>query len=135
LGLALHFGWFTPDTASGMGKWLKDQSMTIVGVVLPLVILGIFHFRSQGVDSHWKNIEELRTREQEFVDSRPAAEADHSPGRIVAWSMIALGVGMACLIPINPGDRIIILIFALVLAAIGAVMLWLTRPTHPKKNL
>lgn len=127
LGLALHFGWFAPDATSGTGKWLKDQAVTIVGVVLPLLILLVAHIRSRGVDRHWKNIEELRTREQEFVDSRPAAQADHSPARIVAWSMVALGVGMACLIPINPGDRMIILIFALVLAGIGGVMFWSTK--------
>jgi len=122
LGLALHFGWLTPDVSSGLGKWLKDQSMTIVGVVLPLLILFVFHIRSRGVDRHWKNIEQLREREQEAVESRTEVKADHSPTRIVAWSMVALGVGMACLIPINPGDQIIILIFALVLAAIGGLM-------------
>jgi hypothetical protein len=127
LGLALHFGWFAPDTTSGLGKWLKDQSMTIVGVVLPMLILAVFHFRSRGVDRHWKNIEQLKTREQEFVDSRPTAQADHSPARIVAWSMVALGAGMACLIPINPGDRAIILVFALVLAGIGGLMFWGTK--------
>lgn len=134
LGLAMHFGWIAPAVSSGAGRSLKDQSMTIIGVILPLIILLVSHFRSRGVDRHWKNIEELQTREQEAVVARPLAAPDHSPARIVAWSMVALGAGMACLLPINPGDRIIILIFALVLAAIGAGMLWLTRTPHPKKH-
>jgi Na+/proline symporter len=132
LGLAMHFGWIAPDSSSGLGRWLKDQSMTVIGVVLPLIILLIAHFRSRGVDKHWKNIEELRSREQAAQETRPQAQADHSPARIVAWSMVALGAGMACLLPINPGQRLIILIFALILAAIGAGMLWLTK-THTRK--
>ncbi len=131
LGLAMHFGWIGPAPDTALGRWLKDQSMTIIGVVLPLLILLVAHLRSRGVDRHWKNIEELRSCEQAAVESRPQAEADHSPARIVAWSMVALGAGMACLLPINPGQRLIILIFALVLAAIGAVMLWRTKsPAH-----
>lgn len=132
LGLAMHFGWIAPDSSIGLGRWLKDQSMTVIGVVLPLIILLIAHFRSRGVDKHWKNIEELRSREQAAQETRPQAQADHSPARIVAWSMVALGAGMACLLPINPGQRLIILIFALILAAIGAGMLWMNRP-HTRK--
>jgi hypothetical protein len=38
---------------------------------------------------------------------------------------------MACLLPINPGSRLVILIFALVLVGIGAAMLWrLKRNSH-----
>jgi SSS family solute:Na+ symporter len=134
LGLAMHFGWIAFDANSGIGKWLKDQSMTIIGVVLPLIILFIAHLRSSGVDSRWKNIEDLQIREQEASDARPNAEPDHSPARIVAWSMVALGAGMACLMPINPGNRVIILIFALVLVAIGAAMFRATKmPTHKDK--
>jgi Na+/proline symporter len=124
LGLAVHFGWLVPDQQSAAGKWLKDQSMTLIGVVLPLIILLISHFATRGVDRKWANIEELRARESAAVEARTSAEPDHSPGRIVAWSMVVLGAAMACLLPINPGSRLVILIFALVLAGIGAAMLW-----------
>jgi 4-hydroxybenzoate polyprenyltransferase len=103
-------------------------------VVLPLIILFIAHLRSCGGVCRWKNIEDLQIREQEASDARPNAEPDHSPARIVAWSMVALGAGMACLMPINPGNRVIILIFALVLVAIGAAMFRATKmPTHKDK--
>jgi SSS family solute:Na+ symporter len=135
LGLAMHFGWIAFDANDGIGKWLKDQSMTIIGVALPLIILSISHLRSRGVDGRWKNIEELQTREQKASGARPNAEPDHSPARIIAWSMVALGAGMACLMPINPGNRLIILIFALVLVAIGAAMFWVTKiPTQKDKS-
>jgi SSS family transporter len=124
LGLAVHFGWLVPDQQSAAGRWLKDQSMTLIGVVLPLLILLISHFLARGTDRHWANIEELRAREIEAVEARTSSEPDHSPGRIVAWSMVALGAAMACLLPINPGSRLVILIFALALAGIGAAMLW-----------
>jgi Na+/proline symporter len=131
LGLAVHFGWLVPDQQSAAGRWLKDQSMTLIGVVLPLLILLISHFATRGVDRNWANIEELRARESAAVEARTSSEPDHSPGRIVAWSMVALGAAMACLLPINPGSRLVILIFALVLAGIGAAMLWrLKRNSH-----
>jgi SSS family transporter len=127
LGLAMQFGWIAPDPSSEIGKWLAEQSKTIIGVILPMLIVLVAHFRAKGVDRRWANIEELQAREQESVDARPHAEADNAPARIVGWSMIVLGVGMACLLPINPGQRLIIFLFAVVLAAIGTVMLWLTK--------
>jgi Na+/proline symporter len=131
LGLAVHFGWLVADQQSAAGRWLKDQSMTLIGVVLPLLILLISHFATRGVDRNWANIEELRARESAAVEARTSSEPDHSPGRIVAWSMVALGAAMACLLPINPGSRLVILIFSLVLAGIGAAMLWrLKRNPH-----
>jgi Na+/proline symporter len=123
LGMAVHFGWFVPEQGSALGKWLKDQSMTIIGVILPLLILLVSQLLARKEDTHWANIEELRAREMIAVESRSTAEADHSPGRIIGWSMIGLGGAMACLIPINPGDRVVILVFAVILAAIGTAML------------
>jgi Na+/proline symporter len=133
LGLAVHFGWLVPDQENAAGKWLKDQSMTIIGVVLPLLILLISHLVTRRVDRNWANIEELRARESAVVETRTTAGPDHSPGRIVAWSMVVLGAAMACLLPINPGNRLVILIFALVLAGIGAAMLWRLKST-PHSN-
>jgi hypothetical protein len=97
--------------------------MTIIGVILPLLILLVSQLLARKEDTHWANIEELRAREMVAVESRSTAEADHSPGRIIGWSMIGLGGAMACLIPINPGDRVVILVFAVILAAIGTAML------------
>jgi Na+/proline symporter len=132
LGLAMQFGWITPDPSSAIGKWLAEQSKTIIGVILPMLIVLVAHFRANGVDRRWADIEELQAREQESVKARPTAAADNAPARIVGWSMIVLGLGMACLLPINPGQRLIIFLFAIVLAAIGSVMLWLTK--HPKSD-
>lgn len=132
LGLALHFGLITAPNDNVFGQWLFDQSKTIVGVVLPMIIVLIAHLRARGVDRRWRNIEELQAREQEAVNTQPIATSDNTPARIVGWSMIVLGAGMACLLPINSGQRMIILLFAIVLAAIGIAMLWLTK--SPKKN-
>ncbi|MCU0794889.1 MAG: hypothetical protein MUF31_03035 [Akkermansiaceae bacterium] len=123
LGLAFHFRWIEVDASTPFGNWLMNQSMTLIGVVMPMIIVLIAHVRTRKVDRLWANIEELRINEQNAVETRTEGPADHSPARIVAWSMVVLGAAMACLIPINPDQRLIILIFALVLAAIGAVIL------------
>ena len=130
LGLAVHFHWIGADANSAFGKWLMDQSMTIIGVVLPLIIVLIGHLLSRKEDRHWANIEELRTNEVTAMETRTEGPADHSPARIVAWSMVVLGASMACLIPINPEQRLIIFIFAIVLAAIGAAILWGTKKAN-----
>jgi SSS family transporter len=122
LGLALHFQLIT-SPSDGIGKWFFDQSKTFVGVVLPMIIVGIAHLRARGEDSRWKNIEELKAIESAVVEAQQVGETDHSPAIIVGWSMVVIGLSMLCLMPINPGQRVIILLFGLFIAAIGGVML------------
>jgi Na+/proline symporter len=134
LGLALHFK-LIESPADGFGKWLFDQSKTFVGVVLPMVIVLVSHLRARGTDRRWSRIEELQAREQEAVEARPSeGSADHTPARIVGWSMIVLGGGMACLLPVNPGRGAVIFPFALALVAIGIAMLRLTKSPKPNNT-
>lgn len=135
LGLALHFGLIRAPEGSAFGQWLFAQSKTMVGVVLPMIIVLVAHLRARGVDRHWSKIEALQARELEAVKAKPAAQSDHTPARIVGWSMIALGAGMACLLPVNPGQRLIIFIFACVLAAIGIGILRLAKSLKPENTL
>lgn len=121
LGLALHFGLIT-SPQDGMGKWLFDQSKTFVGVVLPIIIVLIAHFRAPGVDSRWKNIEALQANERE-TEVNQSGKADGTPAKIVGWSMVVLGLSMTGLLPVNPGQRGIILIFSILIAAIGISIL------------
>lgn len=128
LGLAVRFGWFTPPADHAVAGWLLDQSSTITGVALPLLIVFIAHFRTRATAPKWARIQELEARERAAAEARPAAPGDDEPARIVAWSMIVLGAGMCCLLPINPGDRAIIVLFALILAVPGIIMLCRMRP-------
>ncbi|MEX1049629.1 MAG: hypothetical protein WED15_08880 [Akkermansiaceae bacterium] len=121
LGLALHFGLITPPE-DGIGKWLFSHSKTFVGVVLPMAIVLIAHLRARGEDRRWQHIEKLQTLERE-VEARQSGKADSAPAKIVGWSMVMLGAGMLCLIPLNPGQRTIIFLFAVFIAAIGLSML------------
>lgn len=127
LGLSVHFGWFTAAPGGALGQWFLDQSKIIIGVVLPMAIVLAGHLLARRENRNWIRIEELRAREQAAVDARLSSAVDHEPARIVAWSMIALGGVMACLLPINPGDRLIIFLFAAVLFGLGAIMLRLNR--------
>jgi len=129
LGLALHFKLIT-SPADGVGKWLFDQSKTFVGVVLPMVIVTIAHFRARHEDLRWKNIEQLQAIELEAVANQ-TIESDSAPAKIVGWSMVVLGGGMLCLLPINPGQRLIIFLFALLIAAIGSAMLIRVKLSSP----
>ncbi|MCH7226814.1 Na+:solute symporter [Haloferula sp. A504] len=122
LGLMLHFRLIVPPQDSAIGQWLFDQSKTFVGVVLPMVIVLVAHLRARGVDHRWRRIEALQAAETEAEATR-TGRADAAPARIVGWSMVVLGAGMTCLIPLNPGQRSIILLFALLVAAIGLAML------------
>ena len=132
LGLALHFELIT-SPQDGMGKWLFDQSKTFVGVVLPIVIVLIAHLRASGVDRHWHNIETLQANERE-AEANQSGEADGTPAKIVGWSMVALGLGMAGLLPVNPGQRGIILIFSMLIAAIGISILACAKQLKRKKT-
>ncbi len=122
LGLALHFGLIVPPENSASWQWLFSQSKTLVGVVLPMAIVLIFHFRARGTDERWQHIEKLQASGLEAEATTPG-KADAGPTRIVGWSMVVLGLGMLCLLPINPGDRLTILAFGLLVAMIGFTIL------------
>ena len=128
LGLALHFQLITPPPDSAIGQWLFAQSKTFVGVVLPMAIVLIAHLRARGVDRRWQNIEALQAIELDAIAKQPG-KADNAPAKIIGWSMVVLGLGMLCLMPVNPGQRGIIFLFALLIAAIGVAMLWRAKST------
>lgn len=123
LGLALHFKLITPPADSAAAQWLFAQSKTFVGVVLPVIIVLIAHFLARGTAARWQNIETLKAAERE-AEARAPGKADAAPARIIGWSMVVLGLGMLCLLPVNPGERLIILSFGLLVIAIGLCMLF-----------
>jgi SSS family solute:Na+ symporter len=131
LGLALHFKLITPPLDTPIAQLLFDQSKTFVGVVLPVAIILIALLRTRGMDHHWKNIEELQAIELETV-AKQSSKADNTPARIVGWSMVVIGLGMICLLPINPNQRIIILLFATAIAGIGMAILFGARKPKSK---
>lgn len=127
LGLALHFK-LIASPSQGVGKWMFDQSKTFVGVVLPMAIVLIAHLRARGEDRNWRNVEALRSMEPGTESGGPG-KADGAPARIVGWSMVVIGLGMVLLLPINPGQRGMILLFALLIAGIGTAMLCRASPS------
>ena len=48
--------------------------------------------------------------------------------------MVVLGAGMTCLIPLNPGQRGIILLFALLVAMIGLAILGSVKYFHSRNT-
>ena len=133
LGLLLHFKLITPPQDSAVGQWFFDQSKTFVGVVLPMIIVLVSHLRARSVDGRWQQIEELQSAAHEAESTR-SGKADAAPARIVGWSMVLLGAGMTCLIPLNPGQRGIILLFALLVAMIGLAILGSVKYFHSRNT-
>ncbi|MBT8037244.1 MAG: Na+:solute symporter [Verrucomicrobiae bacterium] len=131
LGLALHFGLIKAPEHSVVGQWLFNQSKVFVGVVLPVVIVLIAHLRARGVDKHWSRIEALETRELESSAQRKVV-ADTSPARIVGWSMVVLGAGLTGLLPFNPSQRAILLLFSLLTISIGVAILIIAKYLNAK---
>jgi solute:Na+ symporter, SSS family len=132
LGLALHFQ-LIPAPASGTAKSLFDQSKTIVGVLLPLAIVLTAHLRARTADPRARLLPSRPATPDHPTASSPTPQpvADPTPARIVGGSMVVLGTGMLLLLPINPQQRGIILLFALLIAAIGGTMLFLHRQRRP----
>jgi Na+/proline symporter len=141
LGLALHLG-FTPPHADGSGEgflhgltqdggfweWLSFNSKTLVGVILPLIIVGIFHWRSD------RNVAAdfiLHAEDIHPADDGPGGcdppPRDTLPQRIVGFSLVALGAGMLALLPVNPGRGLTLLLFAAMLLTIGIAILHSSR--------
>lgn len=133
LGLSLHFGWIPAPQEGGAAKWLFDQSKTFVGVVLPMGIALAAHFMARGDDKRWKNIETLQAAE-DFAAPVAGDVPDNGPARIVGWSMIVLGTGMTGLVPVNPGSRAVITLFALAIAGIGAATLVCSRTPRTRSE-
>jgi hypothetical protein len=91
-----------------------------------MITLGA-HLFAKREDSRWRNIEELQAIERGVVDSKSVGETDNEPARIVGWSMVVIGAGMMCLLPINPGQRLVLCLFAVVIIGIGGVTLYIAR--------
>lgn len=133
LGLLLHLG-FTEPGANGAGAgflyelksrggfwlWLSFNSKTIVGVVLPVLIMLTLHATKRGESRRWKRIEEL---EHPQTKGEAAAQGSPLPARIVGGSLLALGTGMSLLIPLNPGRWSTIAMFSGAVAVIGVTIL------------
>lgn len=127
LGLALHFGWFTPPRESPVLMWLFDQSKTFVGVILPIFIAVTAHLMARNDDPRWKHIESLPLSvDDQDSNSR---NADKGPARIVGWSMVSLGISMVSLIWVNSSDRVIIAVFSVISASIGLIILAFSKET------
>jgi SSS family transporter len=137
LGIALHLG-FTAPRADGTGagflhdlavrggfwEWLSFNSKTLVGVLLPLAIVGVCQLRST------KQSPPIAFPEVDSDDTPPAiGSADTLPRRIVGASLLALGLGMLALLPVNPDQRLTLILFAAMLLFIGLAILHRSRNT------
>jgi len=146
LGLALKFGFTAPrvdgtgagflhELAShgGFWEWLSYNSITLVGVLLPLAIVLLCRLRFK--DDMRGNVAAVFNRQaQDDEESErqggckpPPRSSDTLPQQIVGGSLLALGLGMLALLPVNPGRQISIIIFASALLTIGFGIFYFAR--------
>ncbi|MFZ9935464.1 MAG: sodium:solute symporter family transporter [Luteolibacter sp.] len=141
LGLLLHFGFAEPGSdAKGAGflhelksrggfwLWLSFNSITLVGVVLPVLIMLALQATTRGESLRWRQIEELGQR---YTRTQAPAQRSPLPTRIVGCSLLVLGTGMSLLIPLNPNRWSTIALFSGAVAAIGLLVLCHSNQSKP----
>jgi Na+/proline symporter len=132
IGLLVKFGfakggWFS-DAAwlSGLLSLAQANSrMTeiVVGVSMPLLLLAVSEWLlSSGVHPGWARVE---ARRRQFHASDRVLPS-RLPARLCGWSVAALALLIAALIPFNRAQWLTLVIFAAVLGVIAAVILWLS---------
>ncbi|MEM1085354.1 MAG: Na+:solute symporter [Verrucomicrobiota bacterium] len=133
LGIALHFGFakggfldqrMPEDGSGGFLLWLSFNFKTLVGVILPLVIMLLVQASAKSESPRWKDVQALHERPE--VDESATASS-HLPALLVGWSMVVVGAGMSMLIPVNSEDRLMLGVFAMIMALLGAVIVGVGR--------
>jgi Na+/proline symporter len=120
-------GWFASNEAlAGLARLVQSNSRVteiVVGVTVPLILLVLAEVLARGESAGWARMEERRRLQREAKAVLPS----RLPARMCGWAVIALAVALAVLTLINQTQQGIVLPFAAVLGAIGALVLWATR--------
>ncbi len=137
ISVGIAEGWFVTlpsiqniiNTYELKSAWYLDK--TTVGVVFPMIICTVMHFMAgKKVDSGWKEIQALEAEEEKAVK----VQASPMPLYVVAWSMLVFTIMMALLSVVNAHERIILIIFTIVLAMISGASFWAIENVKKKRK-
>ena len=128
LGVFLRFG--NVDWGGHVvGHWLSVNSQTVVGVVLPLIILLIFEMISKNESSGWRN---FRAIEVERGDDAGEMKASRLPARVVGWYLLLSGVGLFALVFVNEKKTFLIGSFSTIVTILGVLILYFSKEKKTK---
>ncbi len=117
------------DFLADLNAWLQTHASTVktfTGVVLPVVLLAAVQMFQRGIAPGVLKLDQLGAIQTER-EKAPPASAGSLPARIVGIGLLFCAALHAPLIFINPDDRIALLAFVGVVAALGGGILLMAR--------
>ena len=106
-------------------QWVSSigrLSDLLVGLVLPILIAGMCHLAAKGIAPGWDRLQSLQVATNQL-----SKRASDSPTKIVAWSLIACGVLMACISIWSIEGRSILMLFTAALWLLAVTLLFSQR--------
>ena len=123
------------DSLASITQLVQDNmkiAETISGVILPVAVLLLLEIFSTSTSKGYSKVVETVSQRIPSTDEKPDTEASSLPAIIVGWALVACGLMMLGLIPINPDHRLLIFAFSAVLFVIASAILTLTSSETPK---
>ena len=109
----------------GLSTWIQSNMrlmQQLVGVLLPVLILGGLEIQGEGVDAGWLDVQ------KSIITTKTHIESSRLPARIVAWSMLLLGALMAVLALVHKESMFVLIVFSGLLILFGTgVSLYIRR--------
>jgi len=115
-----------PFDGSRMAGWVQANPRVtdiLVGVVLPVLVLGIAHLCARGERPQWRAVRQRIAEEAARVEVAPGA-VDHSPERVVAISLGVAALLMLALVPFNPDEAALLLGLGIALLLLAVASGW-----------
>jgi len=121
VGFCFPLGLIGKFTPAAQGTWLADT--TVVGVILPLIVIGITCLLDRREAPGWAGIKAMAEREAE--NEAPASSA--FPAMIMSISLFLCALTLLALIPLNDTDRGMLAGFAIGLFLCSAFLYLLSK--------
>jgi Na+/proline symporter len=120
LKFGLATGWVAGDTS--LAAWVQQNirvAESLVGLVVPLLILTVMELRARGTDA---GVTRLAEASRLYAQQQPPVKASTLPAKIVAYTIGFLGVVMTAVTVVSRENRAVSAIFSGVLLAFAGAI-------------